>query len=493
MMHFESAKSPRPRVLIIIQGNDKYFFSASHSYVDHLFKELWRSKFMDFTLMYVPKNQMRLPVIAYYAMFRRSIFTGPWSKNVSVFPDKLKDMNGAKFTVGYISQKELLTDKSTQVKLDGNAILVRGFSQYSPFMTKSFCKIHNCTPDMVVAPKYRRPNFDLLTGRQTYTWEMMNFSTVGYPRHIERFVVAVPQLSQKTKSTSTLKISNIVIFYAALLIQIYVLKILLKVGRNKDNWPAVKILLCLLGSPLKPANNVRSRISYLTLIVLSFYVSNDMIDIATEYKLEVSRQSVNNWTDVFRLNVTVYTNEQTGKFHGNVEFTPNIRNCLDWLIVKNDRACICDEMLLKVIVGHFKRYTDQIKNFRVAKFYVQTCFTTILFTSNCPYVEKYRNMLSYAYDFGILRPNEPREFEKLQNFVFREEDLDIVPADEAEYFWALFLVTVIIYFISGLVMILEVTIYYRLRWKRWIKLVCSKKFKRFRVRHPRFCVRNQNS
>lgn len=154
--------STRPKTLIVIYGIKAY--SSLNTFVKKLLLEAWEKKFLDLTLIYVQHKSR--PILTYYQPFKRTIYRMYLSRNTTLFPNKLKDMNGRKFVIAaYKNWKIASYEEARRYDPFFLASLTPG--NYV-FVKHMFCKAHNCTAVLVQnSSKSHEPNIYICILRRT--------------------------------------------------------------------------------------------------------------------------------------------------------------------------------------------------------------------------------------------------------------------------------------------------------------------------------------
>lgn len=168
----------------------------------------------------------------------------------------------------------------------------------------------------------------------------------------------------------TLKLDNIIGFIILISSLVIGMKWLQKACRISE-FDSLQILSCILGSSLTGEGRWKDRIFYSTMIGLSFWISNDLINYATEWELEETWKSVENIQDIIDLNVSIYSpydRKNVEIFHDRhfdnrwVKIGDDATvDCLDALHENNDRICL-EQVQSLIIYGAATKACDRLNS-----------------------------------------------------------------------------------------------------------------------------------
>lgn len=129
------------------------------------------------------------------------------------------------------------------------------------------------------------------------------------------------------------------------------------------------------------SDRLKVRLKHLSLILLSFYVSNALLDIATDYRLTVTQKFVSSLKNLLDYNVTTYrfawvkdeNNRVPLRKWKRLVLLKNmsvVTSCLDKLHSDNDRICLHEEQALRAQSAILKASSSERKGLRIATVYV---------------------------------------------------------------------------------------------------------------------------
>lgn len=125
---------------------------------------------------------------------------------------------------------------------------------------------------------------------------------------MDNLIATIPHLSKDDKVVKlTFDYKNLFFFILVIVSLMILLSLLVKIFRlNPKNWKVFDVLLCVLGSSMI-GNTKRDKLSYLVLILLSFYFCNDVVDLATKFEFNEASKVVEDHVDSQRLKVRIYS------------------------------------------------------------------------------------------------------------------------------------------------------------------------------------------
>lgn len=138
---------PRPKVLIVIYG--KGARTLLQGPIKEFLSQTWNDKFLHLTLIFVQHEPKSRPVYIYYQPFAVKCYEKELKHNSTLFPDKLKDMNGYGFTISDpFHQHENIVAFEESQRYKKHFLLLMNPGHYI-FIKGIFCKVHNCTAVLV--------------------------------------------------------------------------------------------------------------------------------------------------------------------------------------------------------------------------------------------------------------------------------------------------------------------------------------------------------
>lgn len=443
----------KPKILFIIIDEDKFsHLSKVSEDLQNSADYAWKTKITDLTFVYLKRNKKSQPHILFYSKFENKMTVQRLDKNTTLFPYKLTNMQGSEFTV-VDSANAITRSAEDQVKYEEFVInnyfwrLQMTPGDYS-FVRYFFCKIHNCTAKLT---KDTNVPADILYGLFRFH-RLGDISGLCYEH--SPLVAVIPHHDEKSTSSSHHYVTNSIRLYLILASLTFMLKLLSKIGFLKlgeRNWKYLDIFQCMLGSSISIRNLWKQRIFYLILIVLSLYVSSDLIDLTTDIQIDITRKAVESVEDLKHLNVSIYSifdreyvfGEQANsldKFEDNyTEDDPyDLIDCLSKLSQKNDRICI---VFTESFYIHSALYKHRnARGLRKANFEIASSCKSVYFGFHSPYIEAYDRLTLMALDHGFLRHYSWKEYLNALHMEMDQEDYDIVPNDEFGFYLSAFYV-----------------------------------------------------
>lgn len=150
-------------------------------------------------------------------------------------------------------------------------------------------------------PKRHRRDFLIETTPGDYVFIKYMFCN-GDKTNLSRVLRWCSHYSTSQNTRSAFVLSNLEsyrLFCLLMLLLCLLLKVsirILKLGAK--TWSIIHVFSCILGNRLNIRCSFKEKVCYILLIVLWLYVSNDLLESATDSKLEVIRILVENYQDL---------------------------------------------------------------------------------------------------------------------------------------------------------------------------------------------------
>lgn len=226
----------------------------------------------------------------------------------------------------------------------------------------------------------------------------------------------------------------------------------------------LRILSCVLGWSIFVGTNAKGRIIYLLLIFLSFYISNDLINVATDFKFEERRITVENLEELDKLNLTIYSRLSESAIFKDETLTRRFvrlrafsrhtyMKCFRDVLSRNDRICADATFVIQAASARFRAF--QNKGLRVTKFAISTFCSGNAFSRHSPFVDEYNSMVLRSYDSGVLFLRSSDQSLRYEGVELNNEDYNVVPNRPSDFYWSIFFVVAMIYSVAFLVLCLE--------------------------------------
>lgn len=361
--------SAYPKILLVFfvrkKFSDQYLLFMSHIFRHY---RKYFAEVIDLSWIIVSPDRKELPHEFKYAVVSDFLVGGPWNRTKVLFPDKLKNMEGSDFNVCYNSYYDMDRDaEDAEYKFIPRTLAPPTLA----FGKNFFCKMHNCSARQTP----RSPTCNIEWG--IYNVELIpsidDIVCIAF-YDIAIFKAAIPHLSDVNVETS-LQFENIIIFFALITIILITVSLLLR-KLKRFHWKTLDIFSCMLGSGFSISRDLVERIVYLSLIILSLYISNVLIDIACEYQLEEVKKTVDNWDSIFKMNLSIYDDRPYIKnvlmALGQGSLANRIgsydSHCLEKLYAANDRVCISNEERIAMSGVFLNKENEGGRSFRIANF-----------------------------------------------------------------------------------------------------------------------------
>lgn len=470
--HFDSiqlvSNVSRPRVLFLLSMDIQS--GISYQNVMNISKNrlIYLGVMKDFaeaTLIIFDKYQRGPLFFAYCDFYIRAVNYGNLKRNFTLFPNKMKNMGQYPFKVAPLTNKKF-NRTSEKSKKHSNTSLFIWKAGYFCFVEEFFCKRHNCNAIPISYAKRSRADFfygNVFLAGNTNKSYVVTFD-------IANLIAAIPHLSRINNLSPAVISSdlniNLSLFILVVICLLVFILLLLKIFRFEENcWKILDIYICILGSSLEVGNSKKEKVLYFVLILLSFYFSNVITDLATQYEFNELRVEVKDYKDLSDLGKPVYSTIQQKKMVfatrcWDFEFIPVSKTgnkfytiCILELYEKNDRICVENDHLVEGYSAQLRKKSG--KGLRKAGFIIKSHYLAQLMRPNSFYRETYQKIVLQAFDSGILRTYTMKQRLNLKNFDYYDDDYDVVSNNDWDLYYALFKYLLIAHVIGAVVLLFE--------------------------------------
>lgn len=449
---------PRSNTLLIIIGSGKNPLISRT--VDKLLKLAWTNKFVDFSVVYVHQDLNLLPEVSYYKMFDKEIKTQKLTANITIFPQKLKNLKGHEFVVDL--EKKRLDWEEKKVKSFNLVFMSSLYPSDYAFAKYFFCYLRNCT---FIAKPVKEQTPDMLYSLKRSDSKSSNTYASD---SCYRFLVIFPAIPHHTKFTTTLSYDNLIFAYSLFITIMVVLKLTVIIFKlNRRYWNLENMYSCILGFSINLNHGgFRNRVFYLSLVFWSFCVSNGLLELATEFELETTKESINNIDELMRLHLPLFSNYRLNRlikddklgenFIYTFENKSTIYECFSNMSLKNDRICIGNEYVFNLASSRSIKLID--KGHRRAAFNLAQVCETYQFQAGLAYAAEYYKLVLRALDHGFLRRLTLKQECKLKKIDYTDQDYDVIGNDPSAFYWSLLVVTSFVYVVAVITFLCEISI-----------------------------------
>lgn len=450
---------PQPKILVIIFGGEQ----RDQTLIKELKRQLYveaNKLCLDLTFILVFKNKKLMPMVWYILLFENRYVSKPLNVTKDLlFPDKLKNM--AEYRIRLSSHHfRTINDMHRYI---GNEYKKPFTSYYTkPWeQTKVFCEVSNCTVTFVRHGHSFHVHFTI-SNLQQQDYFSGTYSNVYI---IKKRWAAIPHIKEELIEQH-LDCRKILFFTLSIVILLGFCQLLKSfLGLDRSQWKIVDVFrLTVLGSPLSASNGLLNKLFHLFLIILSFYVSNGLIDVATDFKITVTQVPVRSEIGLLNFNVPIISYDDGNDLHLPKKRVFSCRqnyecmfNQLDLLWDRNDRIVIFDDDILSLKSAQYKKWYKK-KGFRLAKFNVVARCGATQFTLLQPFVEKFNKIILQTIDYGILKRLSRELYVNSYNLELDEENYDIVGSNEVDFYRSLLLVLILFHFFAVSFLVIEMNV-----------------------------------
>lgn len=458
---------PLPKVIIFIYGTKS--FPSLHSLMKKQLLITWEDKYLDLTMIYIHPKPKSWPIYMYYLPFEKAYYNESLKRNSTLYPDKLKDMKGYEFKIAdENSRHQNMIEYEESLRYRRDFLMSMNPGQYI-FIKYMFCKTHNCTAVNVKFNRDRDPNI---------YYYFYFFNEIGYKQSTFGVVyewyyigAGVPQL--KGKNISLFAINNFENYtmYWFLICLLVLLKAFIKIlNLDGRNWTIFPVFFCVIGMPMRIGNTFKERFCYILLIIISLYVSQDLLNFATNDELETIRISVNTYQDLDSLDVPIYS------VHGNLyEFidandSANVKEktkivnfvgiweCVEQLAERDDRICVDNVENIHMTSSKMKtkeRGKNSSNGIRRANFNLMVSTKAQQLEKASPFLEIFNRAVLRSLDHGLIDRSNSKKYHNAYNYDYDEEDYDEIHIETFDLSFRLLFVIILMHIFATCVFVIE--------------------------------------
>lgn len=446
---------PRTWTLVIILGDKRY--SLLRESIKKMLILGWkRYKFADLSVIYIFKKSKESPHVLQYQMFERRFVDNKLNNATILFPNKLKDMKGYKFTISKIRKN--LSEEEAKVYHPVSRLSLRPSDNM--YVKYIFCEARNCT----FATANRKDTPIMLNGLQSYHHKK-------YPEYLLKIAcyefvtlrAIIPHHEKSQTSSFTRYLNHNLLIFVLIMTNLLLVLRLIRIILNLDDkkYEVLKIFNFILGiSVIRFEKGLIRKMFYLSLVVLSFIVSNGLVELATEFEFETTRVSVKDLQELLRMGLPIFSNYGLQPTLSEKEFNNTFKNritifdCYGNLSIKNNIICITNPEVIAFRNGMNKKIN--MKGYRQADFdFAQNCHA-VTFENGSAFAIEFHKLIWRSLDHGLLRRPTIKESCQVRKYEFVNVDYNVIPNDESDFYWSLFFGLIICHFFSVVILLSEV-------------------------------------
>ncbi|OXU25925.1 hypothetical protein TSAR_011830 [Trichomalopsis sarcophagae] len=421
-------ESMRPKCLILLVNDPE------NSDLLEFFKYSWTYKFLDVTVIEIPKDtgqrhslRYSIPTNLEIAVHRYNPFIHSYKKerfnsDEELFPDKLRNLYGFNLKSGYFEEILSVMKKSKASRNSWNSLF--GFGVY---LSNFFARTLNFTID-----PHQIDEKDLHVLDNNHLDFLNNFYyTVGFSSTKEligeptRFIhrasvhVIVRELgyyNAKISKNLAILIAVLAAFFASLLLSIRLMRF------DRKIWTTMNVTTIVLGKSIHklPAGSTQ-RVFFIFLSFTSFTcLANFLAQSLTLYLHQEVFANINTIQEVIKYGIVPsiseftrthvlteknqYILEKLLSTSKTLRSIADIETCIERLIDEDDKdveGCEVSSFLGKAIAENYVRENNPW----VVRFVDEPLgvgWAVMLMTKTSPYVEKFNRLLGHLFDSGIM-------------------------------------------------------------------------------------------
>lgn len=420
-------------------------FASQLRYYNQLLNYFWKNmKILDISVIRVLKFNNKEPMIRWINPFTREYGENPLIEDgEEIFPDKLDDMFGyplklATPNLNFIKRKrEFFSD----LLLPQDFIFVQDFVAYNLNASVTLrigyleSKSWDSNIDMfLIYTNVLRPD-----GKKLF---------FGNPYEIVHVFAAIPKEETQEEGDNFP-------FYIFMGIVLMMAGMFVTAARILDfpcpEWNAINIWNCLLGASLTVRRrNFKQRVVYVSLLVASFFLSNEIISLSTEVQFSDRETTVESYENLLDLKFPIFSKHFFKSENGDnflkssinrIIFTDSKgeRECMRRLIFKNDRICLVESSVFEY--WNVISFLFRAEGLKSADFNYFSDYLVVPFYTGSPYVKKFNGVVQRSFETGFINSQTKayeinqatREFLNYKLLYQQETDFESPPLNTALY------------------------------------------------------------
>ena len=378
---FLKTKLHKKAETLIIFFNDHYI---SENTIKAVFKYTWQHKILDFTIVtgVHTSTTVNSCIVWNYNPFYEVVNFEYFSPNVTIFPDKLNDVNGYKMKLGVISND--VYTKIVKDELNSNTThLIGPYISVTEFILKSMNFSMNYIELAVNMsfPKGERVLLDKLQSNEinmfvipaiSYSYPTSEISRVAVENNCRKFVAWVPNVNVFKLHIPRSFIISLFVIPLLIIIITYIMQVYNIV---EDSYTYINILQVLFSISLdRQPNNYADRFFFLSLIFVSLIYSNYYFSNLNVQLLQ-KQLPLDTFQDIDKSNFKLFaykgdidhlfwkSDPYIQKLKNKTQKTEDTNTCGMKLYRSTNNICIMSDAFMVA----FKRSANITTNFRMSK------------------------------------------------------------------------------------------------------------------------------
>lgn len=263
--------------------------------------------------------------------------------------------------------------------------------------------------------------------------EHFRVNALSQPLTWEMVIAAVPK-SEEVSTLATASRYDLTPTFIFLLVILLIWSIFIAFAKLiRVKWNPFGILLCILGYRLRTRSSLKERVVFITMSLLSIILSNELLSLITQLAFTEEVKPVSDYAHLVKFNVSLYSHHDgylifssaprsirlTLKDHTILVEEVEINDCLNELVLNNDRICVADV----TIINNFQSRAK--KRIRTSDFYLMTDFDAIIFAESSPYLDKFNEIMLRSFETGHLRLDVLKVQLGWNNFEYSTDEMKV--------------------------------------------------------------------
>lgn len=406
-----SPKTIRPKCLIVVFSKNLLLESPFAA----ILRYAWEMKFLEVSILIITRSDI---ILYTYNPFLEEYYKETWKSKSSLFPSKLKDMNGYPIKMPIYQAPPYLeitkTNNGSVVKIDG--LKYKFTLLLSKFFNFTIINPMELTSDSIISLMEELkqllndgtinmlPN-PVFTGNFNFRELFESSNDFGYVK-VVAFVPIVLETRVILPSALIVELIMGIIIFIVVVVIAHVLHF------EKRYWRYVNIIRTLLSqTTTQKPQKLSERLVFISVILLSMAYTNEFFSQLTRMGVITEMKSFDSLEHILKSNMNIYINPVAFDriFQSDDELTQIIKlklvdigdkKCALELLKNRNIICFFPEDDAKFWTKFFHKY-DYTSIIKIANFEIPFDWQTYIYERASPYVKRFNGVLQRIVESGI--------------------------------------------------------------------------------------------
>lgn len=396
----------RPKCLLVFYSDTEW----SKLEVKRIMQYAWSLKFLDLSIIKIETTN-RVASLNYNPF--SETYSASYLETVpDVFPDKLINVNAypLKLPIFHAPPFVIIRNKSNEkIEIAGRVyihietvckklnfqlpVMVKTYNNFTSILQNSFMELENNDIDLIPIPFLINA---FLHGKKLILSDHYSNS------HMATVARIIPISKIHYSSGILIYIFSFPLVIISLFILMYLIKFRLK------EWGMLHIFQILVGISIRQPRQIRERIIFFTMVILSMNYSTILFSKLTNIKLMYDERHIHTLEDIYKSKMSVFTIHSATDyddvgikrlFSSSIKVQNN-EECINIVIKTNNAICIIPFTAAKYYARNYLN-DNGMPVVKVAKLSFGFDYATVPYGKASPYVEKFDKIIQYIFESGM--------------------------------------------------------------------------------------------